>query len=413
MVKVNMNGAPNLVLITSAFPFGRGEQFLEAEVKVLSQYFDCVTIFPHKKYGEKRGVPDNVIVNEGFAGYIACDGVFRKVIRALAYIFKMKPRLRPRLSDIKALLISSYYADCAEGYFAKEAESLLAGKDRLIFYSYWFYPSTIGLLAVRELFAADRIKVAVRAHRTDLYEEAQGIVEFPYRRMQINKFDRIYSISEHGVDHLRKMYGASNVCVSRLGTRTPEEVLAKKNDGVVTIVSCSFINHVKRVEKILDVVFVYAKLNPGLKVRWMHIGTGPLKSNLIGRIKTLNILNLDCNLLGNMTNSQVHEFYKSTYVDVFINLSESEGIPVSIMEAMSYGIPVVATRVGGVPEIVESGAGVLVEVDSDSSSIARSLINFINEGSKGSARFCAKEIWSNKYNAEENYRKFAIDLVNL
>lgn len=49
-------------------------------------------------------------------------------------------------------------------------------------------------------------------------------------------------------------------------------------------------------------------------------------------------------LLGNQL---VYDFYRNNDVDVFVNLSESEGIPVSIIETISFGVPVVATDVGG------------------------------------------------------------------
>ena len=46
-------------------------------------------------------------------------------------------------------------------------------------------------------------------------------------------------------------------------------------------------------------------------------------------------------------------FYKS--LDVYINTSIHEGIPMSLLEAMSHGLPVVVTKVGGFPEIVDQG----------------------------------------------------------
>ena len=52
-------------------------------------------------------------------------------------------------------------------------------------------------------------------------------------------------------------------------------------------------------------------------------------------------------------------FYRS--LDVYINTSVHEGIPMSVLEAMSYGLPVVVPKVGGFPEIVEDGvSGYLV-----------------------------------------------------
>ena len=54
------------------------------------------------------------------------------------------------------------------------------------------------------------------------------------------------------------------------------------------------------------------------------------------------------------------KFYNS--LDVYINTSVHEGIPMSVLEAMSYGLPVVVPKVGGFPEIVEDGiSGYLID----------------------------------------------------
>ena len=62
------------------------------------------------------------------------------------------------------------------------------------------------------------------------------------------------------------------------------------------------------------------------------------------------------NFLGAMPHSKVLEYYQTHYTDLFIQASRSEGIPVSIMEALSYGTPVLATNVGGVAELLPQGS---------------------------------------------------------
>ena len=55
-------------------------------------------------------------------------------------------------------------------------------------------------------------------------------------------------------------------------------------------------------------------------------------------------------------------FYQK--IDIFVNTSLHEGIPMSILEAMAYGIPVIAPRIGGIPEIIEDGIdGFLIRPD--------------------------------------------------
>ena len=65
--------------------------------------------------------------------------------------------------------------------------------------------------------------------------------------------------------------------------------------------------------------------------------------------------------IGQLKNEDVQKYYHTHHIDLFINVSESEGLPVSIMEAMSYGIPVIATNVGGTREIVNQGAEYLID----------------------------------------------------
>ncbi|NCO54621.1 MAG: glycosyltransferase, partial [Bacteroidetes bacterium] len=65
-------------------------------------------------------------------------------------------------------------------------------------------------------------------------------------------------------------------------------------------------------------------------------------------------------------------------VDLFINVSESEGIPVSIMEALSAGIPVIATNVGGTNEIVNNDVGFLIDKEFEINTAVNIINNYLN-----------------------------------
>ena len=89
-------------------------------------------------------------------------------------------------------------------------------------------------------------------------------------------------------------------------------------------------------------------------------GSGPEEKSLQMMAKDLN-LDININFIGNITSRrQIEAIYKSH--DIFILPSISEGTPKVILEAMGYGLIVVATSVGGIPDIVEDGVnGFLVE----------------------------------------------------
>ena len=63
--------------------------------------------------------------------------------------------------------------------------------------------------------------------------------------------------------------------------------------------------------------------------------------------------------------------------DAFILPSYAEGLPVSILEAMSYGLPILSTPVGGIPEIVTSQIGILFQ-PGDKQSIYNSIMTIMN-----------------------------------
>jgi glycosyltransferase involved in cell wall biosynthesis len=93
------------------------------------------------------------------------------------------------------------------------------------------------------------------------------------------------------------------------------------------------------------------------EVHFAVIGTGPLKSKLEALRKTLR---MESYLHFCGTRTDMPHAYPS--LDVVMLTSHSEAMPLAVLEAMACGVPVVATAVGGVPELVEDGAtGFLLE----------------------------------------------------
>jgi glycosyltransferase involved in cell wall biosynthesis len=120
-------------------------------------------------------------------------------------------------------------------------------------------------------------------------------------------------------------------------------------------------------------------------------------------------------MLGHVPNSELRDLLTKEYFDLFINLSETEGIPVTIMEAQSAGIPVLATNVGGTSEIVNTQNGFLVEKDFTSESTLTIISNFLSsdETEKQQKRNASFENWRQNYNATSNYSQFVEILTNL
>lgn len=116
--------------------------------------------------------------------------------------------------------------------------------------------------------------------------------------------------------------------------------------------------------------------------KWFFYGSGPLLNELQKKVKELNLIN-HCYFLGNIDHQELLNKYKSHEVDIIISSSISipdvfEGIPVSLMEAMSYGIPVIATDSGGTKELVDGKSGILVK-QNDAEAILNAIILLLEE----------------------------------
>ena len=108
---------------------------------------------------------------------------------------------------------------------------------------------------------------------------------------------------------------------------------------------------------------------------WRHVGDGSLRQELEELIEKRSLQDKFF-IEGMIDASQVLDYYHQHTFDIFVNVSSSEGIPLSIVEAFSLGIPALATDVGGNGEIVDDSVGKLLPADPTPEEIAAELTAF-------------------------------------
>jgi glycosyltransferase involved in cell wall biosynthesis len=124
--------------------------------------------------------------------------------------------------------------------------------------------------------------------------------------------------------------------------------------------------------------------------------------------------NVKYTFLGFVQNGGVISFYQNNQIDVFINISSSEGTPVSIMEAQSCSIPVIATAVGGNSEIVTNDNGLLLSENPEPREIANAICILLNDRNLiRDKKKKSYENWYNNYNSEKNLQAFVKELSNI
>jgi glycosyltransferase involved in cell wall biosynthesis len=111
-----------------------------------------------------------------------------------------------------------------------------------------------------------------------------------------------------------------------------------------------------------------------VSVKLVVIGTGPEAKHLADLANEKGITNL-CIFAGFQT--EIEKWLAA--LDVFVLPSLSEGTPMALLEAMSFGLPVVATKVGGIPRIIEDGITGLLVRPGDPKSLATAIMRFIDD----------------------------------
>jgi len=416
-----MNDSPagtnlTLIVFTATYPYDAGGErnFLRAELPYLLRTFRRVILVPERPATDLDPDLPDVEVEDGYAEYLRTHGSIRTFFRGLSsrLVYAelwIKPWLLIRPAFLKRLLFFAGQAEWTRSWVAGWIREQGLQPQQSLFYTYWFDQAGLGIGLAKRVFPG--LRLVSRAHRYDLYEELRVPPYWPCREVALKLTDQLFPVSDAGAEYLCGKYPefSSRMRTARLGVADPGMITQSSSDGIYRIVSCSRIAPVKRLDLMMDGIRTAAERRPSQRFEWRHIGTGAL-GPLADQRKGLPE-NVAVNFVKYSTQAALFRYYRENPVDVFVNVSASEGAPVSIMEAMSCGIPVVATAVGGNTEVVSEANGYLIDANPSPDEIADALLAHWDE--PGNRRAGSRHVWSRKYDAARNYPDFVKRLVEI
>jgi glycosyltransferase involved in cell wall biosynthesis len=386
--------------------------FVLNDLKQIASKYERVILLSSESVDNRIEFPDNVMVFDNFINWknLNIKAILLNNFFSIFFIYFKECIALKKLLPLKqsiALLCSNFY----KASESKRALDTLKGLDFASspFYAFWFY-DCIYLARLKQLGIAKN--VYVRAHGGDLFEDRSSLSgKVLYRHYQLKYINRVFSVSEAGANYLKGKYPAFAGKISTLYLGSfYHDFLNPLIEDHFTIVSCAKIRDVKRIHLIAE-----ALQSIDFNCTWYHIGDENLSAendeSIPMYLNAKQALKLKSNIvfkpLGALSNSEVYEFYKETPVNLFISVSASEGIPVSMMEAISFGIPVISSNVGGCNEIVNDNSGVLIPADSIPETIAHCIEEF-RKSNKNTIIFrkTVKEFWKNTFDANANYDVF-------
>jgi glycosyltransferase involved in cell wall biosynthesis len=122
----------------------------------------------------------------------------------------------------------------------------------------------------------------------------------------------------------------------------------------------------------------------GKKVKFLVVGDGPLADDLK---KEARRLGMDDRIIFTGIRKDIPQILATS--DMMVNASSIEGLPMTILEAMAARVPIIATPVGAVPQVISNGRnGILVAVGDDAG-LARAIVDLL--GSEDRRRVLAEE----------------------
>ena len=148
------------------------------------------------------------------------------------------------------------------------------------------------------------------------------------------------------------------------------------------------------IQKNINIVIEAMELLDNKNVKLSIIGEGGEFNKLEGVIHELNLQNR-VQLLGKIDNNKISQFLLTA--DIFIQASDYEGLPHSVLEAINYEIPILSTEVGGCKDLLNDGErGFIIPIPPDKKIIAENIIYIINNKDEATKRADAAKVFISK-----------------
>jgi glycosyltransferase involved in cell wall biosynthesis len=345
-----------LVYITAQAPYGRGETFINEEILAIKDKVELF-IFPRNPekeifHKEAETLSDYTIwlplINlKMFLNFLLFLIIKPRVWKVIINIFKHSRTLPILMKNLMVLPKGVYI-------------SKIIGKMKIDhIHAHWGSTTSTMAYIVSQL---TDIPWSFTLHRWDIKEN-----NMLKEKAKTAKFVRI--ISRDGYNKVLRIIGDEHInkCfILHMGVDIPKFTNeSKKRDRKSFIIATpANLIEVKGHKYLIEAIGILRQ--KGYNIKCYLSGDGPLREDLE---KTVNEMNLGDIVIfkGAIPHNQLLELYANNEVDCVIlpsivtDKGEHEGIPVSLMEAMAYKIPVISTNTGGIPELLDNDAGIIVE----------------------------------------------------
>lgn len=232
----------------------------------------------------------------------------------------------------------------------------------------WGFPDAIAASMINAFL---QLPFFVKVHGTDVNENIKFSARTRLMRKWLNKAKCIFCASNALADALNNQGIEKNKLVINYNGVNPKIFYPATSVNGVKNTSFVFVGSLietKGVNELFSAFLICQKQQPELTLD--ILGEGPMKSVLIEKIKNEGLSDI-IKLHGSVPLPNVAEFIRNA--SILVLPSYREGVPNVLLESFACGTPVIATRVGGIPEVVNEDVGILVD-EKNSEELANAMI---------------------------------------
>ena len=252
-----------------------------------------------------------------------------------------------------------------------------------VLHCHYAIPHATSAWIAREMLreGGNDVKVVTTLHGTDITIVGQDPSYQPITKFSIEKSDRITAVSHHLRNETIRTFGCTACDVQVIHNFVDPAVYDRarypnvfRDQGVVGRKVLMHVSNFRPVKRVVDVVRIFAAVTREIPSVLMMVGDGPDRVQAEEEARRLGVSD-SVSFLGKI--EAVAPLLSGA--DLFLLPSQSESFGLSALEALASGVPVVASRAGGLPEVVEDGVtGVLCEVG-DLPGMARAAMDMLRD----------------------------------
>ena len=365
-----------LIYVTHAYPGDLYSEkvFVDAELPELRRHFSEIVLVPSDPCGRsmdyESSLPEGVTADWSLVDVPIYHSRLRKLIYAfhpftLRALAGMIGEARSPRQWLKGMF-QAINAVRAAQIVRKIAKRRNMTPDDTVLFSMWFHDPAAGLA---RLALKDGWKMASHAHTSDIFDDRMLFRSRKLRARLLKGVSYVFTISRNGRDYMRKRFpeASSRIIHHPIGSThisDPDNRQLRQNSDetnqTVSFTTVARLDPIKCLDIAMDVLDDLAMSLPDKKLRWTIIGDGTCLEALRRQSENLKSGNLEVIFTGALDNADLQREYDSNTPDWYLMMSRSEGLPVSMGEAMSHSIPVITTDVGDISELVTPECALLM-----------------------------------------------------